>query len=45
MPTLNQLAGLPAENRAYAMFELTIKLKISYKQLQALIALLMLFLR
>ncbi|WP_208454896.1 hypothetical protein, partial [Burkholderia gladioli] len=38
-----QPVGRPAsENRADAMFELTFKLKLSYKQLHGIIALLML---
>jgi len=45
MPTLNQLACTPALNRAYAMFSLTIKLRISYKQLMQIIALLLMLFR
>jgi len=40
---LNQLAALPALSKVKTMFKLTIKLKLSYRQIQFMLALLMLF--
>lgn len=43
MPTLNQLAAPPAIQGFNTMFELTIKLTLSYQQIRGILFLLMLF--
>jgi hypothetical protein len=45
MPTLNQLACTPALNEAKAMFSLTIKLRLNYKQAMQILMFLFTLLR
>jgi hypothetical protein len=44
MPTFNQLAGPPASQRYMPMISLTIKLRLSYKQVVQFIGLLLMLL-